>query len=117
MKDLKLKLARSMPCVLLAISLLTLDGCAEWSSNPVRVQANYGASVRSLVNNQIYYPNKAQHPAALMPDGMEGNKADSVLNGTYRALIVKPTETLTHPSTYGIDGRGAGTSKLGGSTQ
>jgi len=58
-----------MPCVLLAISLMVLDGCAEWSSTPARVQADYGTSVRSLVNNQIYDRAKAQHPAALLQDG------------------------------------------------
>jgi hypothetical protein len=83
----------------------------------VRVQANYGTSVRSLVNNQIYDPNKAQHPVAKLPDGMEGHKGDSVLNDTYRALIIKPEQILRHPTLYGIDGRGAGSSKLGGSTQ
>ena len=117
MKHLNFNKTHKLIWVLWALSLPLLNGCAQWSSNPARVQANYGASVRSLISNQIYDQNKAQHAAAKLPDGMEGNKADSVLNGTYRALIVKPTETLTHPSTYGIDGRGAGTSKLGGSTQ
>jgi hypothetical protein len=117
MKYLKHKQSSRMPCVLLTISLMALAGCAEWSSTPARVQADYGNSVRSLVSNQIYNPEKARHPAALLPDGMEGNKADSVLNDTYRAFIVKPTQTLTHPSVYGIDGRGSGISKSGGPSQ
>ena len=80
MKYLKYKQSSRMPCVLLTISLMALEGCAEWSSTPARVQADYGNSVRSLVNNQIYNPDKARHPAALLPDGMEGNKADTVLD-------------------------------------
>jgi hypothetical protein len=116
MKYLKHNQPGGMPCVLLTISLMILDGCVEWSSTPARVQADYGNSVRSLVNNQIYNPDKAQHPAALLPDGMEGNKADSVLNGTYREFIVKPAQSLSHPSVYGIDG-GSGVRKSMGSTQ
>jgi len=117
MKCLKLNQPRRIPWVLLTTSLMILDGCAEWSSNPARVQANYGASVHSLVNNQIYNPNKAQHPAALLPDGMEGNKANSALNRTYRELVVKPEQHLSHPSVYGIDGRGSGISKSGGAAR
>ena len=78
-----------------------LNGCAEWSSTPTRVQSNYGESVRSLVSNQIYNPDKAQHPATLLPDGMEGNKADAVLNSTYRGLIFVPKEDLRHTTIYG----------------
>jgi hypothetical protein len=102
MKYIKHNQASMMPCVLLAISLMLLDGCADFSSTPARVEADYGASVRSLVNNQIYNPDKAQHPAALLPDGMEGNKADKVLNDVYR--IVKPAE-ISH-SPLGISGSG-----------
>ncbi len=71
--------------LLLAASLMVLGGCAEWGSNPARMQADYGASVRKLVSNQIYNPSKARYPAALAPDGMEANKADSILNSTYRS--------------------------------
>lgn len=37
---------------LLAVSLTLLGGCAEWSSNPARTQADYGASVRNMVSKQ-----------------------------------------------------------------
>ncbi|HEY8037128.1 MAG TPA: hypothetical protein VIF37_16220 [Methylobacter sp.] len=90
-----------MPCVLLAVSLMVLDGCAEWSSTPAHTQANYGSSVRNMVSNQVYNQNKAQHPAALLPDGMEGNKSDSVLNSTYRGFVFVPKEDLHHSTTYG----------------
>ncbi len=66
---------------LFTISLLLLTGCAQWNSDPMRLQADYGQSVRAMVNNQIYNPSKSQTPAALAPDGMEANKADTLLNG------------------------------------
>jgi hypothetical protein len=66
---------------LYAISLLLLTGCTQWNSDPTRLQADYGQSVRAMVNNQIYNPKKSQTPAALAPDGMEANKADTLLNG------------------------------------
>ena len=114
MKYLKHNQSSRMPCVLLAISLMVLDGCAEWSSTPARVQADYGNSVRSLVNNQIYNPDKAQHPAALLPDGMEGNKADTVLEKAYRQDIGNPAD-ITHSQlgTSGLSGSGGS----GSSTQ
>ncbi|TRW89693.1 lipoprotein [Candidatus Methylobacter oryzae] len=87
--------------VLLAVSLAALSGCSAWSSNPVRTQANYGASVRNMVSNQIYNPDKAQNPDALLPDGMDGDKTDSVLNKTYRGLVFVPREDLRHTTTYG----------------
>lgn len=93
---------------LLAISLTVLSGCSAWSSNPARTQADYGASVRNLVSNQIYNPNKAQHPKGLLPSGIEGNKAQTILEGrTYRGDIGNPMDVnhsqLGNP---GISGRG-----------
>jgi hypothetical protein len=64
-----------------AISLQLLSGCSQWNSDPTRLQADYGQSVRAMVNNQIYNPSKSQTPAALAPDGMEANKAATLLNG------------------------------------
>jgi hypothetical protein len=90
--------------LLVIIVMLGLNCCAEWSSTPTRVQSNYGESVRSLVSNQIYNPQKAKNPATLAPDGMEGNKADAVLNSTYRGLIFVPKEDLRHITTYGQPG-------------
>jgi hypothetical protein len=58
------------------------------------MQADYGQSVRAMVNNQLYNPSKSQAPAALAPDGMEANKADSLLTG-YRTDIGK-TDNVSH---------------------
>ncbi len=101
----------------LAIGLVVISGCAEWSSTPARVQDDFGSSVRNMVLQQTYNPAKAQSPSALAPAGMDGNKANSVLENTYRGLIVKPEQRLTHPTIYGIDGRGSGISTSGGSNR
>jgi hypothetical protein len=71
-----------------AISLQLLSGCSQWNSDPTRLQADYGQSVRAMVSNQLYNPSKSQAPAALAPDGIEANKADSLLTG-YRTDIGK----------------------------
>jgi hypothetical protein len=86
---------------LLTISLAVLSGCSAWSSNPARTQADYGASVRNMVSNQIYNPDKAQNPDALLPDGMDVDKTGAVLNKTYRGLVFTPREDLRHITTYG----------------
>ncbi len=117
MKYLKHKQSGRIALGLLALSLTILSGCAEWSSNPARTRADYGASVRNMVSKQIYNEDKDQSPAALAPDGMEGSKANSVLEGTYRSLIVRPEQHLSHPTVYGIDGRGSGMSTSGGSAR
>ena len=110
MKYIKCNQSSRMPCVLLSISLMGLAGCAEWSSTPARVEADYGNSVRSLVNNQIYNPDKAQHPAALLPNGMEGNKADTILQKAYRQDIGNPSN-ISHSQlgASGISGSGGST--------
>ena len=66
---------------LFVLSLYLLAGCTQWNSDPTRLQADYGQSVRAMINNQIYNPKKSETPAALAPDGMEANKADTILNG------------------------------------
>jgi hypothetical protein len=113
MKYVNHKQQNRMQHGLLAISLMVMGGCAEWSSTPVRVQADYGASVRNMVNRQIYNENKAQHPAALLPNGIEANKADTTLNQTYRKDIGNPGDvnhsSLGDPGLSGRSGSGGST--------
>lgn len=98
----------------LAISLIVVGGCAEWSSTPARVQSDYGASVRNMVNQQIYNnANNAQHPAALLPTGIEGNKAGTILEKAYRKDVGNPGDishsSLGDPSLSGRGGSGGST--------
>ncbi|MGZ8160537.1 MAG: hypothetical protein ACXWT1_04890 [Methylobacter sp.] len=114
MKYLKHNQLGRMARGLLTISLIGASGCAEWSSNPARTQADYGASVRNMVTKQIYNESKAQHPAVSLPNGMEGNKAATVLNQTYRQDLGNPADIRHSPlGTPGISGRGGS----GGSTR
>ena len=97
--------------VLIASCLITLGGCSAWNATPVRMQADYGNSVRNMVNNQIYTPSKAQSPAILAPDGMEGAKAESALEKAYRQDIGKPEVVRQHsrlgtPGSSGVGGGG-----------
>lgn len=88
------------PGFAVALALL-MAGCAGWSATPVRAQRNYGASVHAMVVNQIANPDKAAHPAPRAPDGMEGNKADRVLEMPYRADIGSPQRARVSTTTSG----------------
>lgn len=114
MKDLRHNQPNHIGCVLLATGLTLLSGCAEWSGNPARVQSNYGASVRNMVNEQIYNQNKAQYPAGLLPSGIEGDKAITILEGrTYRGDTGNPDNIghsqLGNPGISGSGGSGGST--------
>ncbi len=92
----------------LALTVVGLQACAEWSSDPVRLETNYGASVRNMITNQIYNPNKAQYPQAVLPDGIEGNKSERELEKAYREDFGRPGE-VEKKTSLGVIGRGTGT--------
>jgi len=96
--------------------MLLLSACAGWDSAPERIQADYGLSVRNLVNNQIYYPEKAQHPATLAPDTLDGMKAESILKDGYRSVLAKPDEVRKRTS-LSVMGSGSSGGGGGGGTQ
>jgi hypothetical protein len=85
-----------VPVAMTSMAALLLTGCAAWNGTPERVASNYGTSVRDMVANQTLNPNKAQYPAALAPDGMEGNKGETVLQQTYRNDIGRPATVRQH---------------------
>jgi uncharacterized membrane protein YgcG len=100
---------------LLAAGVLWLSGCADWGSEPFRVQRDYGTSVREMVANQIYDPRKALHPAPSFPDGIEGNKGDRVLEQAYRTDIGSPQRVrTTRDINGGVGGGLSGNSNGGG---
>lgn len=101
--------------MLLAAGLLALAACADWSATPARLERNYGSSVRNMVTHQIYNPAKAQRPAALAPDGIEGNKAERALEKAYRNDIGSPPQ-VERKSSLGVIGR-SGSSGSSGSSQ
>jgi len=107
MKRLKYKQFEKSARLLIAAFMMTEGGCADWNATPSRMQADYGNSVSNMVNNQLYNPHKAQFPAALAPDGIEGKKAASELEQIYRTDIGKP-EVVRQHSPLGSPGASGG---------
>jgi hypothetical protein len=106
MKQIK----RTQSMLWLLPTILLLEGCAGWNSAPARLQADYGASVRNMINNQIYDAAKTQSPDALAPDGMEGYKGDTILDKAYRRDVGKPSD-VSHSQLGTSGGSNSGLSK------
>jgi type IV pilus biogenesis protein CpaD/CtpE len=80
--------AASRISFLLGAALL-MFGCA--ANDPVRVEQDFGNSVRHMVKSQIYNPEAAQNPPALPPTAFDGEKGENVLE-SYRGDVAKPKE-------------------------
>ena len=93
---------------------LWLAGCQEWMAEPVRVEDNYGQSVRMSMVNQIYDPERARHPEALAPDGLgDGIKNVKVLQRAYQGDVGSP-QRVRQPAQLNIQNGGGGGSGAGG---
>lgn len=66
----------TLQVLLLGVSAV-LTACV--TSDPVRVNDDFGNSVRAMVQGQIYDPRAAQRPAANAPGGMDGAQGEAVL--------------------------------------
>ncbi|MEJ2114959.1 MAG: hypothetical protein P8X88_02680 [Gammaproteobacteria bacterium] len=78
----------------LVITVFTLvsifvSGCT--STDPTRVEADYGNSVRNMVEAQIYDPDAANYPPSEPPTTLDGNYAVEVLEA-YRDDVSRPEE-------------------------
>ena len=60
-----------------------------------------------MINAQIYDPDKARYPATLAPDGIDGQKADTVLQEAYRD-DVGSSERVRKRAQLGIRSTGMG---------
>ncbi len=76
--------------LVLALSL----GCT--STDPVRVEQDFGSSVRNMVQQQTYDPTAAVNPTAEPPMSYDGYKAKRTLE-TYRGDIAHPEEAEVTP--------------------
>lgn len=56
---------------------LTVTACAHQQAD--RVEADFGASKRAMLNGQFYDPEAAANPSTEAPTGMDGGKAGKVL--------------------------------------
>lgn len=79
--------------------LLLATGCTH--SDPVRVEQDYGNSVRHMLNAQIYNPEAAEHPIIDPPRPLDGEKAEAVIR-SYRSDVPKPETGALPPAVISI---------------
>lgn len=82
----------------LALLLVALIGCS-WHE-PSRVEADFGKSVRLMIAEQLYDPDAAVNPAVAGPQTLDGNAAQSSINGYVSAseqARIERTKTIGSP--------------------
>lgn len=77
--------------LVLGALVVLMAGCT--STDPVRVEQDFGNSVRRMVEAQTYNPAAAAHPPAEPPQGYDGAKAKRVIE-TYRGDVSVPQEVV-----------------------
>lgn len=96
------------------VMLASLAGCQEWMAQPVRLEQNYGESVRVAMAQQIYDPARALHPDPAGPEGLaDGIKSIKVLQRGYQSDIGQP-QRIRQQQGYSVLGGGGGGSGGGG---
>ncbi len=70
------------------VFLLLLTGCAITDTDPVRVESDFGNSVRNMIELQIYDPRTVHYPVKEPPTSFDGVKANGVLE-EYRGDVAK----------------------------
>jgi hypothetical protein len=71
------------------ILLTLLTGCN--STDPVRVEQDFGNSVHHMIQAQIYNPQAARNPSTVPPAALDGPMAGEALN-VYRKDVAKPSQ-------------------------
>jgi hypothetical protein len=74
--------------MIISLAALML-GCT--ANDPVRVEQDFGNSVRHMVDAQTYDPHAAERAGTEPPTELDGQKGQRVL-GTYRGDAAKPEE-------------------------
>jgi type IV pilus biogenesis protein CpaD/CtpE len=64
-----------------------LTGCN--STDPVRVEQDFGNSVHHMIQAQIYNPQAARNPSTIPPAALDGPMAGEALK-VYRTDVAKP---------------------------
>lgn len=80
-----------------AAMLFAVSAC---SSDPVRVEQDYGNSVRNMIKAQIADPEAARRPSTGLPGGLDGGKGEKVIDA-YR----DPSQIGGRPSSSGSASR------------
>ncbi len=73
-----------------AIVQVVLSACT--STDPVRVEEDFGNSVRNMIQAQTYNPDAARNPPSEPPTVLDGPKGSKVLD-TYRGDVSDPQKT------------------------
>lgn len=71
------------------ILLALLTGCS--STDPVRVEQDFGNSVHHMIQAQIYNPQAARNPSTVPPAALDGPMAGNALD-VYRKDVAKPSQ-------------------------
>lgn len=79
--------------------LVLVSACT--STDPVRVEQDFGNSVRHMVSSQLYDPAAALNPAVEPPTEFDGNKGEGVLE-SYRNDVAQPKQ-VERPIAINID--------------
>ena len=89
-------------CAVGIIPIILLTACADWQSEPVVVDDNFGYAVRSMVKNQTLYPEHGQNDDPLM--SLDGQKAEGVIEA-YRSGPVEEQSKAKERVELDVDGR------------
>jgi len=75
--------------IALGLPALLLSGCVT-STDPTKVESDFGQSVRQMITAQTYNPNAARTPAPALT-GLDGVHSEAVLK-TYREHVGDPKD-------------------------
>jgi len=100
MNQIKFKKLKSFtPCVILITGMIS--GCSTASTDPVRVEADFGNSVKNMVDAQIIDHEAATEPYAKPVIGMDGVRAEKVLHD--HRTLESNAEAVSEPVDLEID--------------
>jgi type IV pilus biogenesis protein CpaD/CtpE len=81
-----MKLQKTVLSVFALGGVLVLGAC---TTKPTRTEANFGASVRQMIEAQTFDPGTRENPSAVAPEGGDGKRLEGVLE-QYRTDVAKP---------------------------
>jgi len=65
--------------VLFALLLLLLTACADWNSEPLRLDAQFGTSTREIMHAQILNPNAGTENDNVYPQTLDGQAGEQTM--------------------------------------
>lgn len=81
----------------LATVIVAVSGC----SDTPRLDADYGSSVRQMVQAQTFDPIAASHPAEFAPDITDGTRLQNALD-IYRKDVAKGSTEVKRPIVFEV---------------